>query len=696
MNTHTYWSAQAAHFLGEWPKRWCKPVVLFLATMVGFLFFGAQSGTAQEADATQEERIGPLKLRDVPIDQILEVLERWTGKTMLRPQALPSATVTLNLKESVTRPQAIRAIETLLSLNGVALTPLDEQFVKVTPLNAARSEAPELIEESTLGLPPSGRMASKLFKLKFLRVNEFIPQIAGLLNAAAGGPPALFDKANAVLITDSLSNLQRIETLMLQLDRSETSGLQPKFYNISYAKAGDVVSKLRTMLAGPLQTQMGPTTTYSADDRTNQVMLFSDPEQHAVFDQLIARLDVRSGQDTRTEIMYLKHAVAKDVASLLGQLISGQNAAARGNGQDPVRPNLASRSETSPPANHTPSPSEHPVTPAGVPAPAVATVGVAMELSNQFSSLLTILPEERSNALVVSGTVDDIRLISSMVDRIDVLLAQVRIEVVIAEVSLNDNASTGISALGLKIEGDKLVGFSAALPGLSARDGVITRPDGSNSVTGPWDLAAQITLASTPRKSNATILSVPNIITTHNREGKIFVGEQRPVISSYINDGGGNNSSGNGDGAGYRSTVSSKDIGIQLSVKPLIGPDGSVQLEIKQEVNDVLGEVTIDGNPQPRIGRRATESFVSAHSGEIIVLGGLQRTSQSRNSSRLGPLPIIGDILGARSKEKTRTDLVFFLRPTVLNNVPLDNAALLKQIERFPKDHREEVERALN
>ncbi len=675
-------------------SRWCGPGLISLG-LCSLLAFAAVAGRAQTAETPAAEiqagdRIGPLKLRDIGLDQVLEVLERWTGKTLLRPQTLPAATVSLNLREEVTKEQAIRAIETLLNLNGVALTPLDEQFIKVTALNAAKAEAPELIAESTLGLPPSGRVVSKLFKLKFLRVSEFMPQVAGLLNPAAGGPPALFEKANAALITDSLSNLQRIETLMLQLDRSETAGMQPKFYSLAHAKASDVVNKLRAMLTGPLQAQLGSTTTYNADDRTNQIVLFSDPEQYAVFDQLIARLDVRSGQDTRTEIIYLKHASAKDVATLLSQLISGQNTAARSNGQEPVRTNLAA-----PPATTTTPSTPDPSAIAATSQTPVSTLGLTTELSNQFSSLLTVLPEDRSNALVVSGTADDIRLINTMISRIDVLLAQVRIEVVIAEVTLSNNSTTGISELGLKIEGDKMVGFSASLPGLSANEGVITRPGGENPITGPWDLAAQITLASTPRKSNANILSVPNIITSHNREGKIFVGEQRPVISSYLNDGGSSGSSGGGFSGGYRSTVSSKDIGIQLSVKPLIGSDGSVQLEIKQEVNDILGEVTIDGNPQPRIGRRSTESFVSVRSGEIIVLGGLQRTSQSRSSSRLGPVPIIGDILGARSKERTRTDLVFFLRPTVLTNTPLDNTSALEQVERFPKPHREDVKRVI-
>jgi general secretion pathway protein D len=664
------------------PRHLCLGLCLLVASSF------APPAPAGEPPAAAAEKVGPIKLRDVGIDQVLELYERWTGRALLRPQALPATTVSLNLKEEITREQAIRAVETLLSLNGIALTPLDEHFVKVTPLNTAKAEAPELIEGSTLALPPSGRIASKVFRLKFLRVAEFIPQVAGQLNAAAGGAPAVFEKANAALITDSISNLQRVELLMQQLDKADPSGLQPKFYPLVHTKAGEVVNKLKAMLTGPLLTQLGTATSYSAEERTNQIILFSDPQQYPLFDQLIARLDVRSGQDTRTEIIYLLHAAAKDVATLLSQLVSGQNNAARNSGQEAPRaaalPPPSSPGVPGPAAGAAPPPAAAPAPPSDL----------ALEPTNQFSSLLTILPEDRSNALILSGTEDDIRLIRRVVEKVDVLLAQVRIEVVIAEVSLSDNSTTGISELGLRVEGDKLTGFSGRLPGLTVANGVITRPDGENTITGPRDLAAQITLAATPRKTNANILSVPNIITTHNKEGRIFVGEQRPVISSYLNDGS-VGAPGGGVGIGYRSTVSSKDIGIQLSVKPLIGPDGSVQLEIKQEVNDILGEITIDGNPQPRIGRRSTESFVSARNGDIIVLGGLQRSSLSRNSSRLGPVPIIGDLLGSRSKEKSRTDLLFFLRPTILTNTDKDNAPALKQVDTLPKAPRLDILRTI-
>ena len=626
--------------------------------------------------------IGPLQLRDESIDQVLALIERWTGKTVLRPQALPAATITINLKDSVTKDEAIRALETVLSLNGVALTPLGDKFIKVTALNLAKSEAPELIEGSTLDLPASGRVASRIFQLNFLRVSEFMPQIAQLLSPNTGSPPVVFEKANAALVTDTVSNLQRIESLLLRLDQPALFGLSPKFYTLRFAKASDVVNKMRTILSGALQTQIGTATSFSPDDRTNQIVLISDPRQVPFFDDLIGKLDVKSDPNTRNEVIYLKHAAAKDVASILSQLVTGQNNAARATESAGAGRPMAVTS-AAPAANGAPA-----AAPAMTFTAAPSAAALGLESSNQFSSLLTILAEERSNSIVVSGTVDDIRLINDLVSKIDVLLAQVRIEVVIAEVSLSDSATSGISALGLKITGDKLVGGQISGAGFVGNNVTATIQP-----TGDRDLAAEVGLSTTPRKSNASILSLPNIMTTHNKEATIFVGEQRPVISSYLND---STTSGTANvGSGYRSTVSSKDIGISLKVKPLIGNDGSVQLEVTQEVNDILGDITIDGNPQPRIGRRSTASFVSARSGEIIVLGGLQRTSKSKSNSRLGPIPIIGDLLGSRSREDQRTDLVFFLRPTVLTNTAADNAPAIEQVKALPKNQRDPILDAL-
>lgn len=626
-----------------------------------------------------EENVGPLILRNETREQVLDLYERWTGKTLLRPQSLPEASITLSLDKPLPKSEALRALETLLNMQGIGFSPLGERFIKVAPLNLIRTESPEFIDGSTLGMAPSGRVAAKLFSLNFLRVTEFIPQVSQLLSPSIGAAPIVFDKSNSVLLTETISNLQRIEQLVETLDRPVSASSAVKGYTIVNAKASDVANKLRTILGGPLAAQIGTATTYQADDRTNQLLLISDIREQAFFDDLIARLDTEASPNTRSEVIFLKHANAPDVEALLAKLVTGQSTASQREGGASGR--MTTRLNPATPAAPTPG--------GAAPAAPAANAGAVAGLGNtpaseEFSSLLTIVSDERSNAIVVAGTPNDIKLVTSLVNRLDVLLAQVRIEVVVAEVTLQDDATSGISSLGLRVEDNKLTGISTTFAGTAGSIGGSAAGGYVDIVpkAGDWsyNLSGIVSLSTNPRKNNASILQTPSIVTTHNKEAEIFVGETRPVISGTTSG-----SSGSNTGLTTSSTVTQQEIGIRLRVLPLIGSSGAVQLEIEQEVEDVLGTVQIDGNDQPRIGRRTTTSYVSARNGDIIVLGGLQRASQSKNTSRLGPIPFIGDLLGARSRTKGRTELIFFLRPVILTNTFLDNVEAMKRIDSTPQ-----------
>lgn len=641
--------------------------------------------------ATGEEMVGPLTMPGDSIDSLLLLVERWTGKTLLRPQNLPQATLSFNLPR-ISKKEAIQGLETLLNLNGVAITPLGDRYLKVTALNMVKSEAPEFIEGSTLNLPPSGRTASKLFTLQFLRATETMPLLQGLLNPNAGTPPVVFDKGNSALITDSVSNLQRVESLIAKLDQPSLNGLTPKFYQIQNgAKASDVVNKLNAILGGQLKTQLGTNTVFNADDRTNQIALIADPRQHVFFDELIAKLDVKSETNTRNEVILLKHAAAKDVATVLTQMVSGQNNAAKSAGQDNVL-----RPQQPVGAPNTPAPTAAPAGPpiqTSVLAAALANQGVEVA-ANQFSTLLTILSDERTNAIVVSGTIDDIRLVRELIDKIDIILAQVRIEIVAVEVRLTDSATSGIDSLGLRISNGRLTGLVGAaagvkVSGLPSTTSTATTTDYATLVGG---LNAIINVSATPRKDNTTISSVPAITTTHNKEASIFVGETRPTIT-------GSTSSNAAVGATNPYTTSSitqQEIGLKITVKPLIGSDGSVQLDLKQEISEAGPEVTIDNNVQNVILKRTTSQFITAKTGEILYLGSLQKKTNSKSTNRLGPIPFLGDLFGRRTRSEVRNEIIFFLRPTVLTNTAADNAPALDEVEKLPiKAHREDVRKAL-
>ena len=667
------------------PQRSLSPLFLLAAVSlalapVGFAQTAAPAAPAVAAPAviagtvaatpvpslSGTDKVGPMMLRDETIGQVLELLQRWTGKTVLRPQALPASLYTLSLPATATRNDALLAIETLLSLNGVAVIQQGDKFLKVVPNNVAKAESPTLLSESALSLPPSGRVASKIFLLKHANGQEVVVQIQGMLNTTLGTPPVFFGRNNAILITDSIMNLQKIETLLAQLDRPQLDVIATKLYNLKHAMATDMVNKLTALLrtpaaggAAPFRLSTG--TSFTADERTNRVIVMGSADQHPFFDKLIESLDATSDPNTKTDVVFLRHANATETASLLTQLITGQTRAA----------STANGGRLTTGANRVTTP-----TPAA-PATGAAAAGSQQNGADEFSSMVTVIADVRSNSIVVSGTKDDLRLLHDLIDKVDVVLPQVRVEVVIAEVTLTSNDSSGITALGMTVTNGKLTGVNGTLFG--GAGGVTGIGGGAAALAPNGTLTGIVNLgtSSTPTKNDLNVLSVPAITTSHNKEATIFVGESRPVIT-------GTQSTGGTAGLVASSTVSQRDIGIQLKVLPLIGKDGSVQLQVTQQVEDVLGSVTIDGNDQPVIGRRSTDSFVSAMSGEIIVLGGLQRSNDTTTKNRLGPIPIIGDLLGGSSKTKTRTELLIFLRPYVLNNSAVDNLNAISRIDATP------------
>jgi general secretion pathway protein D len=637
-------------------------------------------------------------IQGVDVDAVLQNLEDFTGRAVIRPQALPPATYTLRLR--ATKSDLVIALESLLEANMVAVIPLGEKYLKVVPLQLARTEAPEFIEGTTLDLPPSDRVVTKLFQFKFLREAEFFnPQMMqGMFSPNIAGSVVPLEKANAAFVTDTLANVQRTERLIDQVDQPVMAGLTPKFYVMKNgAKASDVVARLRTILTGPLSNQIGSATSFSADDRTNQVILLGDPKQQILFDQLIEKLDVVSAPNTRNEVIYLKHADAQVVAPILTQLVTGQVAAAqKATTAQSLRPGEANgqggggqgQGEGRVPGG-LPG-----IAPGGTLAPnpvvqAAVASAVGANPNNEFSTLAIIQADERSNSIIVSGTVDDIRLLKELINKIDVILAQVRIDVIIAEVTLDDSDQSGITALNLTIgtdntRGTHITNFTGSTAGWDVASGVVN----------PLAFQAALNNTSAGSKNFVKILQASTIMTTHAKQGELTVGERDPVVANIQSTP---TSGGTTSGFSTNESVSYQDISLDLKVTPLIGDDGTIQLTIDQKVDDVLSVEQISGEPTPVIGHREANSFVNVTDGQMVVLGGLQRTQKSTSHQKLGLLfeiPIISQLLGGHVNELQRTELLLFVRPHVMpiDQTSSDTKASVKvmsnkdQVEDFLKD----------
>jgi len=611
-----------------------------------------------------DEIIESFKLSDGDIDGVLGALEAYTGRAVIRPGTLPIATGGYSLKLShIPKSELILALETLLSLNQIGVVPLGDRFLKVVPLSVTRAEAPEFIGGSTLGMSPSGRIATKLFQLEFLRANEFFNQgLTTLFTPGIGGGVVLLEKANAALVTDTVSNLQRLEMLIASVDKPMLTGFTPKFYPLHYAKASDLVTKVKALLSsGAVQNQVGTATSYQADDRTNQVIVICDPRELPFFDDLISKLDVKSDPNTRNEVIYLKHADAKDLTTLLSAVVSGQNQAAQKSSNQSVRPGEIS-----------------------TPQPATPTSGKEGGATNEFSSFMTIQPDERSNAVVVSGTVDDIRLIRDLIEKLDIALAQVRIQVIIAEVTLTNTDISGITALGLTVGQQNgathVLTFAGGSTSSTSGTAVTTASPGTSvagwdftsGVVNPLAFNAAFNSASTGSKNVIHVLQAPVIVTAHNKAAEVTVGQQVPIIN------GGQSTLATAGVSPVNSFSSTyQNVAIDLTVTPLIGENGDIQLTIDQKVDDIGSYITIQaGDTQPVIDHREMKSFVTVTDGQMIVLGGLQETKKTTTQNKIGLLyeiPILSQILGGHTDETDRTELLFFIRPEILP--PTEGAA---------------------
>jgi len=683
-----------------------KTKFAFLALAIG-LTAGVQGQSEGEklVAPDPDEIIDDYNIVGQPLEGVLTTLSELTGRSIIRPQALPTPEITFDSAGSITIRELILALESLLSLNDIGVSPLGERFLKVVPLNEIRTEAPELVTESLADRDPSGKVVSKLFRLQHLDSQTFQQQISPFLSPGFS-TIIPFQNSNAVIVTDTISNLQRLEYVVSEVDKPSRLNIEPAFYTLQFAQASEVAQQMQQMIedarsrfgdsnnnqqaAGPRQNRnasggapaappvaavtnepdgggineilFGSGTAISADDRTNQIIIMTAPSNLQFFEDIIEKLDIKADPSTRIEVIPLKHADAEEVSSLLSQFVSSKtssdsNDRTNSNVNQNNRNTSAGRATFRNNSQGNNNNNQRQTLLQNV------SSSSADERDSQFSSFMTIQPDERSNALVISGTRSDLELMRELVSKIDVLLPQVRIEVIIAEVSLNDNRglSRGMDAFAVNYKDNEDGSGNYEVPGVNflglGINGSFDYNDGEYS-----NLTLGAVLNQARTNSDVQLLSVPTLVTTHNKEAKIIEAVSYPIITSSQNSSISDT---------FRQSVQYQNIGIEMVVTPLIGPNDVIQLEIDQTIDDISGEVEIGGNEQPIISKRQATSYVSVSNGELVVLGGLQKNKVTEGKTRahlLGDIPVLGGLFRTKTKESTKSELMVFLRPQVIRS----------------------------
>jgi general secretion pathway protein D len=422
--------------------------------------------------------------------------------------------------------------------------------------------------------------------------------------------------------------------------------------------------------------QFSPYVTITPNDRNNSIIIYGTESDIAQLEKLIVVSDVQIAPKTRSRTFFIRHADANDISRTISTLIRQQQVVRQ---REQTLTRVFRRGEQGGLTDGM----EETESEGSTLNDDLIQETVSTDFSDlysydedlQFSPYVSIVADDRSNSVLAYGTSFDLEQVSSLIEQIDKVLPQVRIEVVIAEVILRGDQISGLETFGISynVTNPNQTTIGANSPTLGS--GTSGPAFNTNFSLNDFSLDAVFGIAKSD--SNVKVLSAPAITTTHNRMASINVGESRPVITSSA-------SNLNTNDLVTRSTIEFRDIGITLRVRPLVSENGFIQLDLEQVVETVIDTQTIDGNVQPIIGTRRASSFVSVRDEEVIVMGGLQAVDSSESDGEvfvLGKVPIFGSLFRPRSSTSTVRELIIFIRPKIVESMAESELMTEQQLE---------------
>ena len=438
-----------------------------------------------------------------------------------------------------------------------------------------------------------------------------------------------------------------------------------------------------------------------ADDRTGSLIIITRHENMRFFEQVVAALDVATAPDVVLEVIRLEYADAEEVASMINALI-GAASTPTSKSSSTTKKTTTSTSSTG-----TTTPGQTGTTTAAakpeenrsfqlqefidqqnkMASAKGGTDGTKTKIGQLSAENIKILADKRSNALIIMASKNDMLALKDLLKSMDIMLSQVLIEAVIVQISLSKDLERGVdwvqrSMIAYNKQGggrDPLFSFAGAGGGGS---GV---PLNTTSLTAPGSVAnaggltyyltyfglnldAVVKMSQTD--SRTKILASPVIMTADNKEAKIDVSTEQYFYkgTSYV-----------GYSGQYQQSVpnvESRKVGTTLTVTPRINAKRFVVMEIAQKIENVADFQSIsDGsgnmNKWPIVASREMNASVSVRSGETIILGGLVDNTVSQGRTMIpwiGKIPILGIPFRSSSDKDTRSEIVVFITPYVLDS----------------------------
>ena len=623
----------------------------------------------QPAKANSKEPV-TLNFMNAEIDAIARTLATLSGYNVVVDPRV-KGTMSLSSNQPVPPAQALRLFAAQLRTQGYALIESSGLYT-VLP----EAEAKLLSGAVSTGVIPAGtgQIVTQIFRLNHENANNLVPVLRPLIspNNTINVNPG----TNALVITDYSDNLQRLARIIAALDVANATGVE--IIRLKHGIAADLAPMLQRLIdsgaaagapAAQGQTDSLFKTTVLSETRTNSLIVrAANPARLALTRSLAEQLDQPNATGAgaasgNIHVVYLKNADATKLAVTLRAALSAQSSSAT----------TGAVNASSPAANPTPS-----------------TPG-ASSASAQPSTGGQIQADPATNALIITAPEPQYRQLRSVIDMLDQRRAQVFVESLIAEVSADKAAEFGVQWMSGSDSSRNTVGilgtnFSVGGTNLltlaaGASSGQATPSTGLNLAlaqrrNGVLALGALARFLQSSGDGN--VLSTPNLLTLDNEEAKIVIGQNVPFVTgSYAAAAAGSTNP--------FTTIERKDVGLTLRVKPQISDNGTIKMQVYQEVSNVDAK-SVGSKDGLITNKRSIETNVLVDDGSIVVLGGLLQDDTSTSQEKvpgLGELPLFGNLFKSEVRSRKKTNLMVFLRPVVVRDGAATEALSLGRYEQM-------------
>jgi len=625
-------------------------------------------GTAAVPAWAAPEDQAALNFVGADIESVIKAVGHYTGMTFIIDPRV-KGTLTLVSEKSITKSQAFALLTSALRLQGYAVV-TGEGYAKVVPEAEAKLQSSPT-QVGVGGATAKGdQIATQIFHLSYESAANLTAVLRPLIspnNSIMANPGN-----NSLVITDYADNLRRLAKIIAALDAPVAADLD--VIPVRYAIASDMAAMVNKLMEPSAGGDSGRISVV-ADPRTNSVVLRApSPARANLAKSLIAKLDQPTSQAGNVHVVYLKNADATKLAQTLRAVVSGDVSAL------PQQQTGTAGGSVQTTGGQAGGMSGGTSLGQGASTLGATSPGQQTGQGGATGGAGFIQADASTNTLIITAPDSVYRNMRAVIDQLDVRRAQVYIESLIVEVNAAKAAEFGVQWLGLsgtdnskyrvggiqqytaganKI-GTVIGGALGATPALPSANGLTIGL--FKMVNGELGLGALAHALETD--GNANILSTPNMLTLDNELSTIKVGQNVPIISGQFT------TPASGTATNPFQTIDRRDVGLTLKVRPQISEGGTIKMAIYHETSNV-DPTSLAATAGVTTNIRVIENNVIADDGQIIVLGGLIKddTSDSEEKVRgLGDIPVLGNLFKYRSRQRTKTNLMIFLRPVIVRS----------------------------